>query len=72
MLVLTRKLNETVVVNENIRVTVARIDGKQVRLAIEAPREVKIQREELLPLYAPADDSLALFAQPLVADAVAF
>lgn len=72
MLVLTRKLNETVVINDNISVTIIKIDGRQIRLGINAPREVKIQREEILPLYAPADDSLALFAQPLVADAVAF
>ncbi len=72
MLVLSRKLNETVVINDNISVTVVKIDGQRIRLGINAPREMRVQREELLPLYAPADDSLALFAQPMVADAVAF
>jgi carbon storage regulator len=72
MLVLTRKLNESVRIDGDITVTVVKIDGKQIRLGIDAPRDVAVRREELLPLYAPADESLAVFAQPLVADAVAF
>ena len=47
MLVLTRKLMESVVVGENIRVTVLAVKGNQVRLGIEAPAEVGIRRQEL-------------------------
>ena len=47
MLVLTRKINETIIIGENIRVTIMAIHGRQVRLAIEAPQEVTIVREEL-------------------------
>lgn len=49
MLVLTRKINETIVIGGNIRVTMASIRNSQVRLAIDAPPEVRILREELLP-----------------------
>ena len=49
MLVLSRKINETIVIGGNIRVTMTAIRSRQVRLAIEAPPEVPIVREELLP-----------------------
>ncbi|MDA1053899.1 MAG: carbon storage regulator CsrA [Planctomycetota bacterium] len=47
MLVLTRKLNETVIVGDDIVVTVLAINGKKVRLGFEAPRSVPIVREEI-------------------------
>lgn len=47
MLVLTRKLNERIVVGDNIRITVVGIRGNHVRLGIEAPPEVTILRDEL-------------------------
>jgi carbon storage regulator len=48
MLVLSRKINETIVIGGNIRVTMTAIRSSQVRLAIEAPPDVPIFREELL------------------------
>jgi carbon storage regulator len=48
MLVLSRKLNETIVIDDNIRITVIGVKGAQVRLGIEAPEEIGIYREELL------------------------
>jgi len=50
MLVLTRKLNERVFIGDNICITVVEIDRGKIRLGIEAPRDVPIFREELLPL----------------------
>ena len=47
MLVLSRKLNETIVIDGNIRITVVGIRGNQVRLGIDAPDSVGILREEL-------------------------
>lgn len=49
MLVLSRKLNEKVVIGGNIVVTVVRIDRNTVRIGIEAPPEVPVHREEILP-----------------------
>ena len=48
MLVLSRKLNEKIVIDGGIVVTVVKIEGGQVRLGIEAPRHVKVFREEIL------------------------
>ncbi len=49
MLVLTRKLMEKLYIGEDICVTVVRLEGGQVRLGIEAPREVSVVRAELVP-----------------------
>ena len=49
MLVLSRKINETIVIGGNIRVTMTAIRSRQVRLAIDAPPDVRIIRQELLP-----------------------
>ncbi len=48
MLVLSRKVGETIVINNNIRITVVDIDRGKIRLGIEAPRDVPIFRKELL------------------------
>ena len=47
MLVLTRKLGESIAIDDHIKIRVVQIKGKQVRLGIEAPRETKIHREEV-------------------------
>ncbi len=47
MLVLTRKVGEGIKIDENIFVRIIQVKGKQVRIGIEAPRETRIQREEL-------------------------
>ena len=49
MLVLTRKLMEKLYIGDDICVTVVRLEGGQVRLGIEAPREVAVVRAELVP-----------------------
>ena len=50
MLVLSRKLGEKIYIGENICITVVDIDRGKIRLGIEAPRDVPIYRQELLPL----------------------
>jgi len=47
MLVLSRKKNESIVINDSIVITVVEIRGDKVRLGIEAPREVPIHRSEV-------------------------
>jgi len=48
MLVLSRKLDESIVIGKDIVVTVLKIDSHQVRLGFEAPKEVPVHRRELL------------------------
>lgn len=47
MLVLSRKKNESIVIDERIVITVVEIRGDKVRLGIEAPRDVPIHRQEI-------------------------
>jgi carbon storage regulator len=63
MLVLSRKLGEKIYISDNICITVVDIDRGKIRLGIEAPRDVPIFRQELLPLQGnrpAAPDSPAL------------
>jgi carbon storage regulator len=48
MLILTRKIHQTIVIGDNeIRVTVLAVHGDQVRIGIEAPKEVPVHRQEI-------------------------
>ena len=47
MLVLTRKPNQAIVIGDNVRVVIVSVDRDQVRLGIEAPREVSVHRAEI-------------------------
>lgn len=48
MLVLSRRVNETIVLGDDIRITVLGVDGGVVRLGVEAPPAVKVLRQEVL------------------------
>lgn len=47
MLILTRRISETIMINDDITITVMGIKGAQVRLGINAPREVAVHRSEI-------------------------
>jgi len=47
MLVLTRRLGETIVIDGNITVEVVEIDGNRIKLGVTAPREVRVDRKEI-------------------------
>ncbi len=63
MLVLSRKLNEKIVINGNIVVTVVKIDRNQVRIGIEAPGDVPVFREEILSNFRPAVADASLMVE---------
>ena len=48
MLVLSRKANETILLGEDIRIVILSVDGERVRVGIDAPRSVRIVRNELV------------------------
>ena len=58
MLVLSRKKNESIVINNDITVTVVEIRGDKVRLGIVAPKEVPVHRQEAVPPLATTRDVL--------------
>lgn len=47
MLILTRRINETIIINDNISFTILGIKGNHARIGINAPKEVPVHREEI-------------------------
>jgi carbon storage regulator len=47
VLILTRRIGETVMIGDEVTVTVLRVKGNQVRLGVNAPKTVSVQREEI-------------------------
>ncbi len=47
MLILTRKPGETIIIGDDIKVTILGVASKQIRIGIEAPNDVTIHREEI-------------------------
>ena len=47
MLILTRRIGETIVIGDNTNITVLGVKGNQVRLGVNAPKEVSVHREEI-------------------------
>lgn len=47
MLILTRKVNETLMVGDDVSVTVLGIKGGQIRIGINAPRDISVHRQEV-------------------------
>ena len=47
MLVLTRKKDQSIIINENIEITVLEVQGDQVRIGINAPKSISIHRKEV-------------------------
>jgi carbon storage regulator len=47
VLILTRRIGETVMIGDEVVVTVLRVKGNQVRLGVEAPKHISVQREEI-------------------------
>lgn len=47
MLILTRRISESVIIGDDVKITVLGVKGSQVRLGIEAPKSVSVHREEI-------------------------
>ena len=59
MLVLTRKTGEKIVIGDDITITILDVRGDGIRIGIDAPRGIKIQREEVLIAVAEANVAAA-------------
>ena len=71
MLVLSRKMNESIVINDDISIVVVEIRGDKVRLGVEAPKEVPVHRREVydaiqrsVELHNQSDDSQGKTVDP--------
>ena len=47
MLIITRKVGESILINDAIKVTILGVKGMQVRICIDAPKDVQVHREEI-------------------------
>ena len=61
MLILTRRVGESVIIGEDVEVSVLSVKGSQVRIGIKAPKGVAVHREEILN-RGPADEASAAVA----------
>ena len=61
MLVLSRKKNESIVINDNITIVVVEIRGDKVRLGVEAPKEVPVHRREVYDAIQQGTKSCLLY-----------
>ena len=57
MLLLTRTIGETININDDVKITVSDIQGNHIKLAIVAPKEVKVYREEIYKRVQAETDS---------------
>ena len=64
MLVLSRKKNESIIIDQNIVITVVEVRGDKVRLGIQAPREVPIHRSEVYDAIRAEEEAAAKQDEP--------
>ena len=58
MLVLSRKIDDTIIIGDNIQIKVVQIKGNRIRIGVEAPADVKILRGELAPYGVASDQEI--------------
>ena len=58
MLILTRRVGEKLIIGNDVTVTVLGVKGNQVRVGINAPREVQVHREEIFKRIHDQEESL--------------
>lgn len=47
MLILTRRISESIIIGDDVKITILGVKGNQVRIGIEAPKDLSVHREEI-------------------------
>jgi len=63
MLALTRKVGERIVIGDNVVITIVNIQGENIRVAIDAPKDIKIYRGELYDSIVQENKQAAVLSQ---------
>ena len=57
MLILTRKIGESLIIGDDVEITVLSVRGNQVKLGVNAPKEIAVHRQEMYERIKAAEDS---------------
>ncbi len=76
MLILTRKLGESVIIGDNVKITVVEVNKHQIKIGVDAPRNIAVHREEVYKKIKDENElssasniiDLAAFSDQIVAD----
>lgn len=69
MLILSRRTDESIVIGDEVTITVLSVKGKQVRIGIDAPPSVSVHREEIYRKIQSGEEPSTRDAEPRTADA---
>ena len=59
MLILTRKIGESLIIGDDVEITVLSVRGNQVKLGVNAPKEIAVHRQEIYERIKAAEDGVA-------------
>ncbi|MBQ7613176.1 MAG: carbon storage regulator CsrA [Spirochaetaceae bacterium] len=66
MLILSRKIDQKIIIGENIEITIIDVKGDQVKIGIEAPKNLKVFRQEVYQEILKENEAARITGQPIL------